>query len=279
MDFADTDFLQPSLISGQYFLADLPQRGSVAQIAYGTGWPELDDIFKFYPGQFVVVTGLAGSGKSTFMFNVLAKLAIEQGISPFMYVPENEASIVETVKRLWPGTDAQFQHFSKSQCVVQSAVPHSWTEPYHDIDWVLKSAEYAVTQHKSEVILLDPWNEFDRIKHKDQLMTDYIGEAIKLMKQFTRYYGVSIVMVAHPTKNVLHREDGNIGLGDIEGSMHWYNKCDNGLIIKRNGNSATVISAKVREQGAGAIGQCNFNVDRYTGKFTPMYGSAVNVIP
>ena len=280
MDFQpDPDFLRPSKIAGQYWLADLPQRGSIAKIALGTGWPDLDQLFKFYPEQFVVLTGLAGSGKSTFMFNVLAKMAIEQDVRCFLYVPENEGSLHEKFELLWPGDAVQYQHFANNQCRVQSAIPQSWTEPYHDIGWVLEKAEYAVKYEDCGIVFLDPWNEFDRIKHKNQLMTDYIGEAIMAIKQFARCYRVSVVMAAHPTKNVLHREDGAIGLGDIEGSMNWYNKCDNGLIIKRNGNAAAVISAKVREIGAGQIGCCQFNVDPYTGKFTPMYGSTVNVIP
>ncbi|MGC2077133.1 MAG: hypothetical protein WA728_14085, partial [Xanthobacteraceae bacterium] len=69
-----------------YRLIDLPQRGSVEKQAFGTGWWELDRLFKFYLGQFVVVTGLAGSGKSTFMLNVLAKVAKQQGVGSFLYV-------------------------------------------------------------------------------------------------------------------------------------------------------------------------------------------------
>jgi hypothetical protein len=65
-----------SVPAGLYALADLPQRGSVAKQAFGAGWPELDEIFKFYLGQFLVVTGIAGHGKSTFILNALLKLAL-----------------------------------------------------------------------------------------------------------------------------------------------------------------------------------------------------------
>jgi predicted ATP-dependent serine protease len=58
---------------GYYSLADLPQRESIASIARGTGWWELDQILKLYPGQFIVTTGIAGHGKSTFWLNVIAK--------------------------------------------------------------------------------------------------------------------------------------------------------------------------------------------------------------
>jgi predicted ATP-dependent serine protease len=86
--------LQPGAAHpGLYPLADLPQRGSVSKQAFGAGWHELDQIFKFYLGQFIVVTGIAGHGKSTFMLNVLLKLALDRGVRSFLYVPENESHL------------------------------------------------------------------------------------------------------------------------------------------------------------------------------------------
>ena len=85
---------------GYYSLSDLPQRGSIEKQAFGSGWWELDRILKFYLGQFIVVTGLAGSGKSTFLLNVIGRLARLHGIKSFMYVPENEAHLAIRSKDL-----------------------------------------------------------------------------------------------------------------------------------------------------------------------------------
>jgi twinkle protein len=113
-----------SVPMGLYSLADLPQRGSVAKQAFGTGWPELDAIFRFYLGQFIVVTGIAGHGKSTFMLNAMMKLAIDRGAGSFLYAPENEAHMREKLRLIWTGNDKQFDHFCRGQCVIQSAIPH-----------------------------------------------------------------------------------------------------------------------------------------------------------
>jgi len=43
--------------------------------------------------------------------------------------------------------------------------------------------------------------------------------------------------------------------------------------VRETGNAAKVISAKVREIGAGKVGACSFMVDPLTGQFTPQYGS------
>jgi twinkle protein len=263
-----------SVPAGLYTLADLPQRGSVAKQAFGSGWWELDQILKFYLGQFLVVTGIAGHGKSTFVLNALLKLALEKGVGSFLYVPENEGHLKEKLRKIWTGSEQAFQHFCRSQCTIQSAVPHQQYEPAHTIDWVLDRAAWAVAHRSAEIVMVDPWNELDRAREKNELMTDYIGRCLVQIKDFCRSMNAVVIVVAHPTKAIAANGGRVVSLADIEGSMNWYNKCDNGLIVVREtGNAAKVISAKVREIGAGKVGACHFMVDPLTGQFTPQYGS------
>ena len=257
--------------SGYFSLRELPQHPPIE--GKSTGWRDLDQIFKLYPGQFVVVTGLAGSGKSTFLLNMLMNMAREQGTRSFLYVPENEQYLWEKMRKIWPGDDAGFEHYAEFQCFVQSTSPEHYDDEPKTLQWVLTQATIAIEQDGVDVVLLDPWNELERAKPKDQLMTDYIGQCLMWLKQFCRYHGVTVIMVAHPTKAGVERGKAPT-LADIEGSMNWYNKCDNGLILVResNQNSTKVISAKVREIGAGRLGECWFYVDPNTGIFTPQYG-------
>ncbi len=267
-----------SVPMGMYSLADLPQRGSVAKQAFGSGWPELDAILKFYLGQFIVLTGIAGHGKSTFMLNVLLKLALEKSVGSFLYVPENESHLHEKLRGIWRGTEQQFQHFRRSQCTIQSSIQHAQYEPAHTIDWVLDRAAWAVAHRSSEFVFIDPWNELDRARKRDELMTDYIGRCLMQVKDFCRTVTATVIIAAHPTKAVNLNGGRVVSLADIEGSMNWYNKCDNGLIVVREtGNTAKIISAKVREIGAGKLGTCHFYVDPATGQFTPQYGSDSDV--
>ena len=119
--------------------------------------------------------------------------------------------------------------------------------------------------------MIDPWNEIERAMNKGESLTDYIADCLMKLKMFARSFNVSIVMVAHPTKAA----EGIPTLRDIEGSMSWWNKCDNGLIVyrpKEKPNTCEIISAKVRELGAGRIGSCYFTVDSETEIFTPIQG-------
>lgn len=273
------DFPDQSVPAGLYALADLPQRGSVAKQAFGSGWWELDQILKFYLGQFLVITGIAGHGKSTFVLNVLLKLALEKRVGSFLYVPENEGHLKEKLRLIWTGTDAEFEHFCRSQCTVQTAIPQFSKEPPHDIRWVLDRAEWVVTHRSAEIVMIDPWNELDRAREKNELMTDYIGRCLVEIKDFCRSMNAVVIVVAHPTKAIAANGGKIVSLADIEGSMNWYNKCDNGLIVVRDvaTNTAKIISAKVREIGAGKVGACSFYVDPLTGQFTPQYGSDSDV--
>jgi twinkle protein len=259
---------------GYFSLADLPQRGSIAKQAFGVGWWELDEIFKFYLGQFVVVTGVAGHGKSTFILNCLTKLAKDRGVASFLYVPENEGYLREKLRKLWPGDAASFEHYCESQCFIQSAVVGQNETP-RTMRWVLNQATIAVERDRVEIVMIDPWNELDRAKPKDMLLSDYIGACLMEVKDFCRTMNCAVIVVAHPTKAVNEGGGRVPGLADIEGSMNWFNKCDNGLIVVRDleKNSARVISAKVREIGAGKIGACHFFVDPQTGIYTPMTGA------
>lgn len=257
---------------GYYSLSQVPQRGRVSDISVGTGWPEFDEIWKLYPGQFTMVTGVAGHGKSTLLQNIICNISRIHGIKSFMYVPENEGHILEKMKLIWgdaPGFDA----FADSGCFIQSAAPAVYDSQAKTLQWVLDKAVMAVEQDGVEVLLIDPWNELERAKPKDMLLSDYIGQCLMHLKQFCRAMNVAVILVAHPTKAGV-AEGKTPSLADIEGSMNWYNKCDNGLIVVRDptGNTARVISAKVREIGAGCRGECHFFVDISTGLFTPQPG-------
>ncbi len=140
-----------------------------------------------------------------------------------------------------------------------------------------RAREGAIERDGVRVVLIDPWNELDRARPRDTTMTDYIGECLMMLKDFCRTFQVSVIVVAHPTKAVNEHGGRMPGLADIEGSMNWFNKCDNGLILHRDPekNTCQVISAKVRENGAGKRGSAFFWVDPETGIYTPQTGAVL----
>lgn len=261
-------------IPGYYALADLPQGSPLSQAVRTTGWPELDVIFKIYPGQFVVVTGNPGSGKSTFLFNLIVNLCYTHGHKAWLYAPENELNLLQKIERIFGDKPegSLFGQFASTRCFVQSSNYIHYNDAPRDIEWILGNAYDAWEKDGINIVMIDPWNEIERARAKDENLTDYIGRCLMRVKMFSKQTGITVFMIAHPTKAANGRD---VTLGDIEGSMHWFNKCDNGLIVKHEAGSpeTTVISAKVREQPyAGRIGHCIFLVDGETGMFREQIG-------
>jgi twinkle protein len=261
-------------IPGYYALADLPQRKSLSESTTSTGWSELDKIFRIYPGQFVVCTGNAGSGKSTFLFNLIINLCWKNKTKAWLYVPENEMNLLQKLQLMFGDSQegSLFGSFAHTQCFVQSSNYQHYNDEPRDIEWILGNAWEAYQKDGVSLVLIDPWNELERAKLKDEMLTDYIARCLMRVKMFAKETGCTMFMVAHPTKAANGRE---VTLGDIEGSLAWFNKCDNGLIVKHEPGSreTIVISSKVREQPfAGRPGHCIFLVDPETGMFTEQQG-------
>jgi len=259
---------------GLYAVADLPQQAPIVSIS--TGWHELDRVFKLYAGQFVVVTGKVGHGKSTFLFNLMTNIARLHGMRSFAYVPENEGHAYDKLKRLFADDADGFEYFIHEQCFIQSC-RHAYNDNSpRTLQRMLMKAAAAIEELKFELVLIDPFNYLERAKPRDQLMSDNINETLHDMAEFARYFNVIAILVAHPTKSAINNDI--IGLYDIDGSAAFANKPDNGLCVARQKDGTSrVVSTKVREcPAAGDLAACNFWVDKETGKFTPMVGSASN---
>jgi twinkle protein len=259
-------------IAGYYSVVDLPQRDPLGAAPFSTGWAELDQILKIYPEQFIVTTGMAGSGKSTFLFNLITNLCWVHQKKAWMYIPENERRILPKLEKIFGDqpNGSLFGRFVHTQCFVQSSDYVHYNDEPRTIEWILERAYWAWEKDKIDLVLIDPWNELERARDKDENLTDYIGRCLMRVKMFARQTGCTMFMVAHPTKAAVGRD---VLLADIEGSMNWFNKCDNGLVIRREAKETLVISAKVREQPeAGAPGDCRFLVDAVTGRFNEQPG-------
>jgi twinkle protein len=187
-----------------------------------------------------------------------------------MYVPENEDFLVGQLTNI-SGRSAQELD---EHIFIQTSNPDPYPFP-RTLGHILSMAGAAAARVGIELVYIDPWNELERLKPKDQMLTDYIGESLAELKAFARHYGVAVVLVAHPTKAIMDK--GNVRvptLYDIEQSAHWANKADNGLIIQRDyeNRTAAVHSVKVRRKGAGKVGTAIFKFDYNTERFIPEKG-------
>jgi twinkle protein len=150
---------------GYYSLRDVPQRGSIRDITIGTGYSELDEIWKLYPGQFTICTGIAGHGKSTLLLNVIANVARQSNVASFMYVPENEGHVREKMKLIWG--DPTVGTGSSTANASSNRPSRKLMTAVKTLEWVLDRALVAVRRDNVGLLLIDPWNELERAKDKD----------------------------------------------------------------------------------------------------------------
>lgn len=245
---------KPYPLSGVYKLSEFPAEPSVEPRS--TGWLELDGLLLPYHPAVLVVTGFANAGKSTWATQLVAQLAM---------VHRWRAAIASFEMRVNPFvTDmlsARFLELEKPWTESERSRARSWIEdnfvfiapdPEKDEDtdlaWLLEKAEAAVIRHGVRVLLLDPWNEIDASRRKDETQTEYIGRALRMLKQFARRFDCLVIIVAHPSKGAISKKPDELSLYDIADTAHFANKADLGVVVARQGDDTLVLVKKVRYQ-------------------------------
>lgn len=269
-------FAKPYPVSGIYTFADLPPEPDLRPVT--TGWGRLNgNLNLFYPA-FMVVTGLAGSGKSTWVNQLVAQMCVHHGwrsaiasfemrIKPFVtdtllntYALNHEEEDDDPIQAVGWLTD---------NFVFIAPEPSDENETF-DIDWLIEKAEAAVIRHGIRILVIDPWNEVEHALAKGETMTDYTGRAIRALKRFGREFECLVIVVAHPSKEGANRPAEEISLYDISSSAHFANKADFGVTIARYEGSAIagVFVKKVRYQPiSGLPGSIQLVFDPETGTF------------
>jgi twinkle protein len=262
---------KPYPVRGLYRLCDYPERAVL--VTYPTGWWTVDRHFQLFPGEFMVVTGIPGHGKSTWVLNLLCNAATLHGWRSALFSPEMPTvpHLREKLRRIIgghaPGADAFIgEHF-----LFIDSDPTGRIDEDFDLDWIIDKATDAVLRDGIRVLVIDPWNEVEHARRRDESVTDYIGRSIRALKRFGRLYDVAVIVIAHPTKDV--GRDGKSRpptLYDIEGSAHWFNKCDHGIVVDRPNalvDEAVLRIAKVRFEESGEKGEVRLRFDRQTSRF------------
>lgn len=240
---------------GVYSMDELPELPP--SVSYRAGYPLLDENYRLRLGDFCVVTGIPSHGKSVFVNDYLCRIANQHGFrivwASFEQEPKRDH---RRLLRTWywgEGEEADPTPEWK-QTDQQKEWADAWIKKHHrfiladedadvTLDWILERMEQAVIQHDCQVVVIDPWNEMDHMRERDETETEYVGRAIKRFKRFATAFQVHLVVVAHPTK--LRRDaDGSTPmpmLYDIAGSAHWANKADVAIVVHRQTEEDTII--------------------------------------
>ncbi len=249
-----------------------------------TGWEEVDQFYTVRPGEFTVVTGVPNSGKSNWLDDLCVQLNRENGWRFALFSPENQpiedhqARIIEKHigKPFSDGPTPRMTPDERDRGIAWLDENFFWILPDEDDDWtldnVLTAARRLVQVKGIRGLVIDPWNELEHHRHKDQTETEYISVSLKHMRNFARKNGVHLWIVAHP--KMMSRDGGKYpvpSLYDISGSAHWRNKCDNGIVVwrdlERPGNEVEIHVQKVRFRQIGKIGTARLEYRKATATY------------
>jgi twinkle protein len=271
---------KPYPLKGVYSLSDYPDRPQIR--TFSTGWPIVDTIFTPFAPSFTVVTGLPGSGKSTWLTGLAINMAELHGWKWAIFSPELPVMphLRDKMRRIFGGAPVE------QMTPVQLARVDAWINEHFvfidfdvaseddqdlTLEWLQDRTYDALMRRGIRGAIYDPWNEIEHAKGRNEFTTEYTNRSLRTLIKFGRRHGLAIFVVAHPTKEV--GKDGKARvptLYDIEGSAAWFNKPDFGIVIDRPNphvDQNDVHVRKVRFEGTGNKGKVVLSFNRENSRF------------
>lgn len=251
-----------------------------------TGWPSIDKHYTVAPGQFTVLTGWPGSGKSEWLDALLVNLS-RQGWKFAIFSPENmplELHISKLMEKLagkpfgaGPTPRLTLDELDEYNDELEQAF--RFVETGTDAltaSEVIAAVEPALKGFGAECkrgLVIDPWNELEHWRPGGMSETEYVSHTLSTVRNWARKNSVHVWIVAHPQK--MRREDGKLPVPRpdmISGSSHWWNKSDCALTVWRDlenpdSRSVDIYIQKVRFKHIGRPGLVNLDYDRVTGRY------------
>lgn len=248
---AAVEAAQPYPIEGVHYVRKgtlSSYRGEPLPPLLTTGIHSVDRIMKLpSDGRLIVVTGIPGMGKSSWVRHIMVHTAMEHGRRWLVFSPEMApwrrfaASIAEVLV----GEPFRDRRGKKAMSADMLAYAEQWissrfvflTDDGRDEDptpeWFLQIAELEVMRFGITDALLDPWNQMEH-EYGGKTETQYTNSTLRKFAKFGARFGVNQWIVAHPGKLQPIKPGGVIPpptLYEISGSAAWFNRPDVGITI------------------------------------------------
>jgi twinkle protein len=278
---------RPCPVAGVFSVADVAdsvradyEQGVLA--GKSTGWPVVDALYTVREGEWTVVTGIPGSGKSEWLDALMVNLADLHGWRFAVCSPENQPIQQHVEKLLEKVTGKPFNLGPSGR---MSPDDREWAMSWvgdrvhfvlperPTIAEILEKTAVLVGRYGIKGLIVDPWNELETSRPSGMSETEHISHSLTTFRQFARRHGVHVWLVAHPAK-LTKGLDGKYPVPtpyDISGSAHWRNKADNAITIHREiGGSAEVQVhvQKIRFKVVGRVGACKLKYDIVSGRYS-----------
>ncbi len=244
-----------------------------------TGIPSVDDLMTILPGQLSIITGLPGSGKSSFVDQIMHNLAKNEDWKFAVASFENPIPIhIAKLSELYIGKPF-FDGPTERMTHEESQEARSWVNDHFlfldqkdgeitTIDSILDRAKQAVMKIGCRAMVIDPYNY---ISQSSTFENEHQGINVMLTRllSFARAHDVHIFFVAHPAK-MQTGPDGSTGVPkgmNISGSAAFFAKADLGWTVHIEQGVVQLHVWKCRFKWIGKIGMCELDYDLPTGRY------------
>jgi twinkle protein len=256
------DQAKPFPVKGLYRIDDFPEAPELQSME--TGIDCLNEHMRIVLGTLTVFTGYANMGKTTVMNTVVAH-AIAHGVPTCVASFETAPKpiLIDGLAKAMIGcSDYEFanhplragayKEIGSKLTIISNALDE---ELEFDIDTFLDTARASIVRDGTRLIVLDPWNELEHKRRRDESLTEYVGRAIRRVKSFARRNNVAVWIVAHPTKPQ-KGVNQMPSLYDVSDSANWSNKADYGLVYHRPDKTVNAAQLAVVKVRMGLPGFC-----------------------
>lgn len=262
-------------VSGVFTMSELPPLPT--QEALATGISGLGEHYRVRRGDFCVITGVPGHGKSTFVNDLACRMVERHGWTiGFASFEQSPALDHKRALRRWYGQKPPHMQSEKELADADDWIERSFAfiHPEDDddanLDYVMERSATLIKRYGCQMIVIDPWNEIEHDRPKDMTTTEYVNWAIRRFKRFAHKWNVHLIIVAHPTK-LQRQNDGKVPMPtmyDISDSAAWANKADLGIVVYKDGSQTTIRVAKSRyHEEIGKPGEALLTYSEHTGHF------------
>jgi twinkle protein len=240
-----------------------------------TGLHDLDSIFTVTAPSINIVTGIPGSGKSTFLTWLSVQLAARDwGIAVLSAETSSQIHLLQLAssyigKPFRGGMKMSEEELRQGLDWVERKFVFL-DEADTDIDSIIDRVHAAVLRNGVKAFVLDPWN-FVSSTAADDGSVGAINRTLVRLKTLASDHGIAVFVVAHPVKQH-QNNDGRmpvVGGYSISGSAAFFGVADVGLTVSRaEGGNALISNWKSRFPWNGRVGHAVLGFDQDSARFS-----------
>jgi twinkle protein len=223
------------------------------QLAPKTYFGELDDYFRWKKGEINLFVGWANHGKTTLVLQLMLTKSVNDGWKWAIFSPENYPAtdfyddLIEMYAGKWLERMSE-EDYIQAALFIDQHIFYVYPDDGHDIHSINEKFRYLVLKKGIDGVLIDPFNQLDRITTQFQREDLYLSDILKDIKRFALLNSISYNIVAHPAKQ--NKQDDKslppVDMYDIAGGAMWANKADNIISYYRPNHHIDKTSPEVK---------------------------------